>query len=40
MNFADELRNNNADEEKKRMIKVNLDKDVPLFTGLLKQACI
>ena len=39
MSFADELRAYNPNSENKRIKEINLQKDISLFIGILKEAC-
>lgn len=39
MSFADELRAYDPNSEQKRIMHTNIQRDVSLFTGILKQAC-
>lgn len=39
MAFADELRNYNSDNEKRRIMNMNIDKDSSVFLGVLEAAC-
>ena len=40
MSFADELRSYNSDDEKNRLMNVQIKKDVSVFVSVLKDACI